>query len=46
MERVRGIEPLSIAWKAMVIAIIRHPRVWLVRTGVIYSSVGLFSSNF
>lgn len=26
LERVRGIEPLSIAWKAIVIAIIRHPR--------------------
>ena len=25
MERVKGIEPLSSAWKAEVIAIIRHP---------------------
>ncbi len=28
MERVTGIEPVSLAWKARVIASIRHPRVY------------------
>ena len=26
MERVKGVEPSSLAWKARVIAVIRHPR--------------------
>lgn len=27
LERVAGIEPASLAWKAKVIAVIRHPRI-------------------
>ena len=31
LERVRGIEPLSSAWKAEVIAIIRHPQNYYIK---------------